>query len=397
MLARTRHHAGRVYVPGLEPVKRRGWRALILGVAGVTAGCAAPQRGPAAVPYLLAVSYNVALPATMDLATPTAIMRGDFAHIRKLGFDTVIARHCRDDRQAPVAQAARREGLRPAWSPREQRSSVRTGRLPRGCRAVGALVAGGRDSSRPDVVVLGGIVDADTAARAGQIAAAYRRQGGPPVTLAVLAAPGIDPTVFKPKATLTACSPEHAGEAWVGSAMLLRCVQHEGETVPEASARWLGQYHAGLAAGLTGGLIVEPFRVVPGQWRGLVEGTDRGGLDRATALRRITGRARHWGPRLRRLEPRDLRPLGPVSDSLRLVLFTGTKRRLVMLFNTSERHFIRGMVDLPSELDSGPVGRAVLVPPDPNAISRRVVQPRTGRLSMAMDLAPGDAALWELF
>jgi hypothetical protein len=82
---------------------------------------------------------------------------------------------------------------------------------------------------------------------------------------------------------------------------------------------------------------------------------------------------------------------------LRVVLFTGAKRRYVMLFNTSTRHFARGVVDLPAELDGRAVERAVLVPADPHDIGGEVVRPRTGRLSMNIDLAPGDAALWELF
>ena len=396
MSLKTGHHGGRVYVPGLEPVKRQGgW--VVVGVLMAAAGCAAPPRGPAAVPHPLGVSYNVELLAAMGLPSPGTVMAEDFAHVRKLGFDTVLARHSLGSGWTMATRAARREGLTVAGSRREVLYYVRTGRLPDGCSSVADLVARGSRADPPGIVVLGEVVDAATGARARQVADAYRRRPDLPVTLAVLAGPNVEPSMVRPEATLTACSPKWAGKGWAGSVLLLECLQRDDETVPEASARWLGQYHAGLAAGLTGGVIVEQFRVVPGHWRGLVEGTDRSGLDRATVLRRITGRARRWGPRLRQVEPRDIRPLGPVSHSLHVVLFAGAKRRFVMLFNTSTEHFIRGIVDLPSDLDSRPVRRAVPVPADPNEIGGQVVQPRTGRLSMTMHLAPGDAALWELF
>jgi hypothetical protein len=219
----------------------------------------------------------------------------------------------------------------------------------------------------------------------------------PPTTLALFAGPSVQPAAVRPEVTLTACPAGAGSGKAAGAAMVLDCVQFADEEVPEAASRWLRQYHEGLAAGLTGGLIVEGFRVVPGRWRGLIERQERLAMDRATALRRITTRAQHWGPLLRRLRPTDVQPLGPVSDTLKVVLFSGTKRRFVLLLNSSDTRFIRGVVDLPSELDSKPINRAVLVPPDPNEIAGQVVQPRTQRLTLRMDLRPGDAALWELF
>lgn len=368
------------------------------------AGCAAPPGGPAVAPYLLAVSYNVELLEALGPSDNTSIMREDFGQIRKLGFDAVFVRHAEDAAVPAVGHAAQQAGLKAAASRRDELYYLRTGRLPAGCPSVAALVAGGRRGGQPALVVFDGVVDAGTAVRARELAAAHRAGRSPPTTLAImagqtggLAGSGVSPASMRPEASLVACPADFRGGEADGSMMILPCVQRTDEQVPEAASRWLRQYHEGLAAGLTGGLIVDGFRVVPGQWRGLVEGSEPLAVDRATALLRITARAGYWGPLLRRLTPITVRPLGPVSDDLRVVLFRGAKRRFILLINSSDTRFLRGTVDLPGELDSQRVNRAVLVPADPNKIDGQVVEPRTQRLSLRADLRPGDAALWELF
>jgi hypothetical protein len=179
--------------------------------------------------------------------------------------------------------------------------------------------------------------------------------------------------------------------------MLLQWAHAVGDREDEAGQRWLGQYHAGLAAGLTGGIVADGFRMVPGRWRGLVEGTDPLSVRESTAIRRITARAANWGPKLRRLVPRPIDPLGHSSERLRAVLFSGTKRRFVLLVNASSDQFLRRTVELPATLATKPVKRAVLVPPEEHIIAGEVVQARGGRLALPVDLAPGDACLWELF
>lgn len=179
--------------------------------------------------------------------------------------------------------------------------------------------------------------------------------------------------------------------------MLLRCERLIDEEHSRSAARWLRDYHLGLALGLTGGLIVEGFRLVPGHEQGMVQGSNRGGYDLLAGMGRITGRASHWGIKLARLTPTELQPLGVVSRDLKTMIFQGGKRRYIMLINASTERYIRGTADLPSVIDDLATKRAVQVSPNSDTISGRVVQPSTRRLSLPFDLAPGDAELWELF
>ncbi len=397
MLLKTGQHGWRVYVPALEPVKRCGAGVGVVLLLVTLAGCAAPPGGPTARPYPVGVAYNLDLATTAAPSASPAAMAADFAQIGQLGFDTVVAPQILGAGWKEAVRAAGQEGLALAGPPREVLYYLRSGRLPNGCRDVAELAARNSPSELPKIVLLGDVVDAATAERAKGLAGAYRELPNPPVTLALLAGPDVEPSMVQPAVGLAACFPEWAGRGPAGAAMRLDCLLHRNETIPRASARWLKQYHAGLAAGLTGGVIVESPSVVPGQWRGQVVGPDRSGRVRGQVLRQIAARASRWGSRLRRVAPRDIRPLGPVSDSLRVVLFSGDKRRFVMLFNTSTERFVRGSVDLPAALGSRPVRRAVRVPDGPYEPVGEIAEPHTGGLSLDMDLAPGDAALWELF
>jgi hypothetical protein len=322
------------------------------------------------------------------------VLDQDFASIAKLGFDTVVIRHVEDGDRSRVVEAARRCGLVVALPSREVLYYVRTGRLPEGRSCVKALAAAAWPAARDEpapIAVVGEASDGATASRVGRVTAALRDQRKPLTTFAVVSSSGPAPV------TLAARPVDAAGEAAAGDVLLLKCAQALDGQQETSGWRWLGQYHAGLAAGLTGGVIVDGFRVVPGRWGGLVEGTTPLNVKRSAAIRRITARAATWGPRLRRLTPGAIQPLGHSSDGLKVVLFGGAKRRFVMLFNSSSDRFLHHRVELPATLDSRPVRRAVLVPPEEHVIAGEVVQPRSGRLGLPIDLAPGDACLWEVF
>ena len=220
------------------------------------------------------------------------------------------------------------------------------------------------------------------------------------MTLALVSGPGIAVRSLQPETTLVGRAPEAAVGDGTGDVMLLECVDHDKEAQSRPANPWLAEYHTGLAAGLTGGLVIDRFRVVPGQWRALVEGDQPADVGFSAAIRRITSRATCWGPKLRRLQPQVIEPVEPASPGLKVVLFAGSKRRFVLVFNTSPGDFVHQAVTLPigrGELASQPVRRAVLVPPDVHVIAGQVVQPRGNHLALPVDLAPGDACLWEVF
>jgi len=363
--------------------------ALLLATS---AGCTAPVK--VCGPYVIGMSYGVEVAAAQADGDADQVLDRDFASLVKLGFDTVIIRHVEDGERGGVVEAARRCGLGVAVPSRDVLYYVRTGHMPEGCDSVGALVraswAVGGGGEMP-MAVLGEVVDAATASRAREVAAALRKRDDRWSTFArVYCSERADSTV--------AARPVDAAiEGAPGDLVLLQCRQGVAGSDDRAGWDWLRQYHAGLAAGLTGGVVVDGFRVVPGRWRGLVEGADSVSVRRATAIRRITSRAAVWGPKLRRLRARPIEPVGHSSDRVRAVLFSGSKRRFVLLFNSSQDQFLHRAVQVPGTLDSKPAHRAVFVAPEEHLIAGDVVPARGGRLELPIDLAPGDACLWEIF
>jgi hypothetical protein len=216
-------------------------------------------------------------------------------------------------------------------------------------------------------------------------------------TFALVAEPGLAVAPLRSEVTLLGSTPEAAGSQGVGGVLLLECVERTRQTRPARSGSWLAKYHTGLAAGLTGGLMIDRFRALPGQWRALVEGDRPAEVRRSAAIRRITSRAARWGPKLRRLAPQDIEPVEQAGKDLRVVLFAGSKRRFVLVFNSSPSDFVHRPVSLPPLLAAKTVRRAVFVPSEGGAKARAVIRPGPDRLTLPLDLAPGDACLWEVF
>ncbi|MFQ5489930.1 MAG: hypothetical protein ACE5GE_04335 [Phycisphaerae bacterium] len=401
----TRHdHKGRVYVRFARPVKQqaRGGKArwslvLWVGALGWGTGCATPGIGVRAVPYPVAMSYNAELAYLVFPDQADAVIRADFAEIGKLGFDTVVLRHLARDRESDVSTAVRDAGLRLAATPAPVQSFLRTGQYPTKCRSVDDLVARCHTADGPSVWILGPLTDASSGERAQQVAKACRWLNPAPVTLAYLADRAVEPAVDS-AVDLLAATMDPAPMKRSGGLMLLDCRRDANVPVADAPPEWLARYHAGLAAGLTGGLIVQGFRAVPGTRRGLAGMDDRGGYDVSTGLRRLTDRARQWGPRLRRSHPQPLQSANSVDPALQLVLFVSSKRRLVLLHNTATDRYVRGQALLaPDSTATERVLRAVQVPANALQITGLVIQAKTRGLTLPFDLAPGDATLWELF
>lgn len=395
------HHEGEVYAAGSPAVNPRISAAGLAALLFLATGCAAT---PAATqpPYLVGISYEVELLAALGEQDPQRRMEQDFRCLGKLGFDTVLIRHAEDRDRPRILEAAQQHELTVGMPSRDVVYYVRTGRVPPGCGSVEALADSllPRAGEAASICMLGEVVDATTASRLGRLAAAHRGRARGVVTLALVNGLGIAARSLRPEVTLVGRAPEAAAGDGAGDLMLLKCVGRDKEAQLRSANRWLAKYHAGLAAGLTGGLVIDRFRVLPGRRRALVEGDQPADVRRSAAIRRITSRATCWGPKLRRLQPEVIEPTEPASPGLKVVLFTGSKRRFVLVFNASPSDFIHRAVTLPigrGELASQPVRRAVLVPPDVHVIAGQVVQPRGNRLALPVDLAPGDACLWEVF
>jgi len=120
-------------------------------------------------------------------------------------------------------------------------------------------------------------------------------------------------------------------------------------------------------------------------------------VERSAAIKRVVNRARHWGPLICGAVPEGLPGAKCLDEDLCTVLLTRRRRRFVLVFNTSATRFVRTHVALPEHIAGAPAQRVVHVPSDPGVIVGVVATLRHGQIRLTVDLAPGDANLYEVF
>jgi hypothetical protein len=143
--------------------------------------------------------------------------------------------------------------------------------------------------------------------------------------------------------------------------------------------------------------MLDAYTETPGHERGFVE---RGGgltLERSAAVKRILSRARKWGPLLRGAQPSVVPGVDSPGGAVRVTLFTRGQRRFVLVWNPASDRFVRSTVEVASDLGGQPARRAVEVAAEPGRMGGGVFQQRRGKIALDVDLAPGNASLFELF
>jgi hypothetical protein len=156
-------------------------------------------------------------------------------------------------------------------------------------------------------------------------------------------------------------------------------------------------YHAGLSAGATEGVILDAWAEVRGRHVGLVDAKDEVAVARAAAVKRIIHRAWAWAPPLRGALAGTLDGWQCHDRGLQVTLFTRQNRRWAMAWNASSERYVRSELSLPAEAGDRSADRAVEVPGDLGRVGGRVYDARRGRITIPLELAPGDAMLFELF
>ena len=369
----------------------RAWRlAMVAGGCGVFAllaasfGCAAMPRFTRSTPevagrYLVAMRYDVAPVAARESPNTAGALVHDFQKIAELGFADVVIRHLDEGNRQAVLSAANRAGLMAVLPSRKGKHYVTTGTLPDGCPDVESLARTviAETAKQPALVPTGidcGATDR-TARRARSLCANLSRLGTPCVVFGK-------------------ASPAEGKDALIVIDTALEA------TGPDRSLleSWLAQYHRGLLAGRTAGLVVDRYRRMPGDPPGLAgsSGGPRSPAQAAT-IRELITRARSWGPRINRLAAG---PIAATPSAGLKVQVTGLERpprRYVLVFNPSPEHYARGQVALPETAGGARLSRAVEVPASKTELAGRVFKAATGRILLPVTLRPGDAALFELF
>ncbi|MFQ5591227.1 MAG: hypothetical protein ACE5HE_08705 [Phycisphaerae bacterium] len=336
--------------------------------------------GPAKVGgrYLLAVACDVepVLVGQSRTAALDALTR-DFKEISQLGFNTVMLRNVDEDLQLDLLNAAQSVGLLVVMADRRSHYYVLTGCLPSGVSAV-------REIPRhiPKAVAahagLGAFVvrplqDPYAADRAEQLRNAMRERGLP-FALVEENRPDDAPSLVRID-TASAGLEENAS--------------------PIES--WLGQYHEGLSAGHTAGVVFDRFRRLPGSGLGIAPVDNPAHGARRAAVRMLTDRAGLWGPRLLNLKTARINADAGVGHHVVVTAFIQGPRRYVMVFNRSATRYTRQDLVLPESIAGARVTRAVEVPPSRTGALARVINRSGSRIALPVALRPGDAVLFELF
>ncbi len=358
--------------------------------------------------FLVAVRYPVeplCLGEGGDLDYRLSI---DFQRIRELGFNAVLAAHVADDRREAVVRAARTHTLRPILTDPVLHRFCRAGPV-RGAtvdieerlRAAFLLDAAGS----PCVLHVGEMVDEEGADRAAQIAArAQRLFPSMPLVATVQTDLPLPPDALghitplvRVREPLDLAGTFPTPPLLPKPGMMMIPVSGKSEDLVQTVRTWLGMYHAGLSAGGTEGVILDAWAEVRGRREGLVDATEAVAVTRAAAVKRIIYRACAWmtclgGSTITRLDGWQCR-----DESLRVTHFVRQHRRWVLLWNASVYRYVRSEMSVPVDIGGVTADRAVEVPGDPGVVGGRVFDARRGRITIPVELAPGDAMLVELF
>jgi hypothetical protein len=396
-------------------VARYAWAALSAAVGGCTLAPPRPTVAPPQLACPLGIGYSVESVRAGDRDLARRVDT-DLATIRRMGLNIVFFRHVDPDRYGALAAAAHRHQLCVVFPDRAAQEYVLTGAPALDAvRADGPAAFSARDlRSVLWAVDLGRAVDPESATRLEQVATVYRADpalpptfaqtaGAPPASLAwsagapVTEAPtaGSPGKVAAPRATRSGVLPEPPPEPH--PLMTVSCDLRADETSADAVRRWWWQFHAALARGYTGGLLVDRYYRIPGRGSALADPNGDVSIERINAVKRLAGRMQRWSPLLNRLSLKPLAPPSDASPTLSLSLFARDRRRLLLVFNRSTAEYLRTTLTLGDTLDGVGAERLVEVPGDTDATLGAVIEARRGVLTVTLDLAPGDARLYEVF
>ncbi|GJM24974.1 MAG: hypothetical protein DHS20C16_13890 [Phycisphaerae bacterium] len=318
----------------------------------------------------------------------------DFVNIKKMKIDVVLIDDLQSDDLDPVLELAAEHEIKLVVPDAAVVNRVRgiatvantTARLPKS-----PVIAG---------YYLGHVVDDATFARARREATRIQSTRPGAKTFVHMDASMITRARVKAFDHVIAHIPgdQSGGErASSGGALQTLRFRRDGRDDDATVRSWLRTFHRGLAQGQSAGLMIDGFRTLPGEESGLVHQGAPLSPERITMVQRIATRAKRWGNVLADLAPATVQPLEESLANVEVAMLAAGARRCILITNPSTNDFVRGEVSLPNELNGAPVVRAVGVPPESATVLGDVIRARSDRLVIPVELAPGDAALHELF
>ena len=364
----------------------------LAGGLGCTQHRAELTTPPGSAFYPVGIWYGVESIPSLRHEQQGRRLDADLATISRMGLNAVWFRHIDPDAFAAATATAHRHHLKVVLPDRQAQHYVMMG--DSGPPTAPASWLRNDDSSVIRslwAVDLGRATDRTTAERIERIAASYHSALSLPLTFAQTSGP------VPGSVSLLASGAAPAERSAGRPLMALWCDHRVGESSTEAVRRWLWQFHASLASGLTGGLVIDQYCTIPGLGPALADPDGDIGIERINAVKRMAARMKRWGPLLDRLDlPPPPAPPG-ADEALSITPFAKDKRRLLLVFNRSRSEYLRTTVTLEDMICGLPAQRLVEVPGDTDASLGEVTEARRGRLTLSVNIAPGDARLYEVF
>ncbi len=397
----TFSRAGKVYLAFCACVNRRfdhSYKATFIGAITALAwlpmtGCQSQSRSfgddnriHVGVHYSARVARQSSPDRNLDL------VKRDFANIKKMKIDVVLIDEVDGNDVDSIVECADRHDLKLILPDIQAVNRVR-----------GLSLAGASSSRRiksPAIVgyYLGHVVNGASFAQAQKESARIHAANAKSLTVVRMDASMISEDRIDAFDHVIAhvAGDESTSKPTAGAFQTIR-FRSDGRENDATIRSWLLAFHRGLAKGRSGGLIIEGFRTLPGDGVGLVSRDVPLSPERITMVQRIANRAKRWSTVLTGLGQADVKPLEESLASVDVALLAKGHRRCLLIVNPSTRDFARGEVSLPIELNGSAVVRAVAVPADSDATLGDVIRARSDRIVFQVKLAPGDAALYELF
>jgi hypothetical protein len=309
------------------------------------------------------------------------------ARLAQLGMNTVVVRDCADASWRCVAAAARRHGLQPL-----RMLNSTTGPHP----GMESCTLTDDERAGMNIEAVFAAPERGSASRSSSDSAALDAVG-PPASLAASLPEDAPAESASPRARIG--PPGAESEALDPGRAVLRliCDRWPDEEPMEAVVRWWRRFHAGLSQGLTGGLLFAETPGPPGAPRIAVAYGHGSPVEFMAAIKRIAARMRAWGPTLDRLGARPRLSPSAGGEGLEVTLFARDRRRFLLVANGSSANVLRSELLLDDLIDGRLADRVEEVPAAPGAEPGKVVRAVGGRISLPLEIGPGDAKLFEVF
>lgn len=401
---------------------------LVVGGLAVLSGCdlpVGPARDGQRHGYPVVAWYNVGGRLPGSDAQARNVMTSDFAHIRSLGFNTIVVDAVGDDRRTLLLDAAEKQSLGVILLQAETMAYVRQGSADDAAlREFKASVRKNVEAvARRPALYMYYVYDAPTRDVGNRLAVATKlyksldpahgvfvrlsrdpaalvKQADLPVVLwdnfpiTVDAAPG---TLMNRRYPVPATHAEALAEIYTETPgrqhwVMIQAVGIPGQLRMPTPAEWDLMYMTALAAGYVDGVVFYRYHADEEPDTGLSLPNHSMPPERARAVRRITKRAMTWGPALQGTSP-SFESVRIERGRLRAALLSGPKRQFLLVFNPDVETFGQDTVFVPATVQGRRIARAVNLD-DPK---RYLPQAATGEIPVPLRLRPGDGRLLELF